>query len=140
MEAPVSNRAVRGWMSRGWLRPGAFRQPTTKLVKALSSVLKIFAIFGTRPEPIKMAPVLRELGRHAEMVESRVCVTARHREMPDQVLRQFVVKPDHDLDLMAEKERMARAANPYGDRHAASASFRFGWTQNNPRGPCERTC
>ena len=61
---------------------------------------KILTIFGTRPEAIKMAPVIRELSRHPDRFESRVCVTAQHRQMLDQVLRLFDIRPDHDLDIM----------------------------------------
>ena len=59
----------------------------------------ILVVFGTRPEAVKLAPVVRELSRR-EGVCVRVCVTAQHREMLDQVLEAFDVKPDHDLDLM----------------------------------------
>lgn len=62
--------------------------------------LRVLSIFGTRPEAIKMAPVVLGLAR-AEGIESKVCVTAQHREMLDQVLDLFKIKPDHDLDLMA---------------------------------------
>lgn len=63
-------------------------------------MIRVLSVFGTRPEAIKMAPVIRELGRHPEAVESVVCVTAQHREMLDQVLRLFGITPDIDLDLM----------------------------------------
>jgi len=63
-------------------------------------MMKILSIFGTRPEAIKMAPVVKELEKHPGQIESRVCVTAQHREMLDQVLELFAIKPDHDLDLM----------------------------------------
>jgi UDP-N-acetylglucosamine 2-epimerase (non-hydrolysing) len=63
-------------------------------------MLKILFIFGTRPEAIKLCPVVRHLrGRPAEFV-TRVVVTAQHREMLDQVLDAFEVRPDHDLDIM----------------------------------------
>ena len=62
--------------------------------------LRVLNIFGTRPEAIKMAPVVLGLA-HAEDIESRVCVTAQHREMLDQVLDLFKIKPDYDLNLMA---------------------------------------
>lgn len=57
------------------------------------------SIFGTRPEAIKMAPVVKELEKH-EGIESIVCVTAQHREMLDQVLDLFQIKPDYDLNIM----------------------------------------
>jgi UDP-N-acetylglucosamine 2-epimerase (non-hydrolysing) len=61
---------------------------------------KILLIFGTRPEAIKLCPVIRGLREHPSRFDVRVCVTAQHREMLDQVLEAFEVKPDHDLDLM----------------------------------------
>lgn len=61
--------------------------------------IKIMSIFGTRPEAIKMAPVVKELEKHEE-IESIVCVTAQHREMLDQVLDLFEIKPDYDLNIM----------------------------------------
>jgi len=60
---------------------------------------RILTVFGTRPEAIKMAPVVRQLGSMAG-VESAVCVTAQHREMLDQVLDLFGIRPDFDLDVM----------------------------------------
>ncbi len=61
--------------------------------------IKILSIFGTRPEAIKMAPVIRELESRPD-VESRVVVTAQHREMLDQVVDTFNIKPDYDLEVM----------------------------------------
>src|ERR1039457_7525934 len=61
---------------------------------------KILLIFGTRPEAIKLCPVVRLLREEPTKFDVRVCVTAQHREMLDQVLEAFDVKPDHDLDLM----------------------------------------
>ena len=61
---------------------------------------KILLVFGTRPEAIKMAPVVRELRKYPEQFQVRVCVTAQHREMLDQVLEIFGIETDHDLDLM----------------------------------------
>ncbi len=63
-------------------------------------MIKVLSIFGTRPEAIKMAPIIREFAKHADRVESKVCVTAQHREMLDQVLEFFQIKPDYDLNLM----------------------------------------
>ncbi len=60
---------------------------------------QLLVVFGTRPEAIKMAPVVRELQAHGEF-EVRVCVTAQHREMLDQVLELFEIVPDYDLNLM----------------------------------------
>ena len=61
---------------------------------------KILLIFGTRPEAIKMAPLVKEFQQYPDAFDTRVCVTAQHREMLDQVLDFFEIKPDYDLDLM----------------------------------------
>ncbi|MBI1920637.1 MAG: UDP-N-acetylglucosamine 2-epimerase (non-hydrolyzing) [Geobacter sp.] len=61
---------------------------------------KVLTIFGTRPEAIKMAPVISKLREYPEVFRSRVCVTAQHREMLDQVLDLFGIRPDYDLDIM----------------------------------------
>jgi len=61
---------------------------------------KILSIFGTRPEAIKMAPVVTELKRHPEYFDSRVCVTGQHRQMLDQVLSLFDISPEYDLNIM----------------------------------------
>ncbi len=61
---------------------------------------KILLIFGTRPEAIKMAPLVQEFQKHQDLFETRVCVTAQHREMLDQVLDFFKIIPHYDLDLM----------------------------------------
>lgn len=62
-------------------------------------MIKVLSIFGTRPEAIKMAPLVKELEKRKE-IESLVCVTAQHREMLDQVLETFEIKPDYDLNIM----------------------------------------
>jgi UDP-N-acetylglucosamine 2-epimerase (non-hydrolysing) len=62
--------------------------------------IRALTVFGTRPEAIKMAPLVRRLGRDARF-ESRVCVTAQHREMLDSALKLFGIAPDHDLNVMA---------------------------------------
>jgi UDP-N-acetylglucosamine 2-epimerase (non-hydrolysing) len=62
-------------------------------------MFKVLSVFGTRPEAIKMAPLVRALGA-ADDMDARVCVTAQHREMLDQVLALFGIYPDYDLDLM----------------------------------------
>ena len=61
--------------------------------------MKILIVFGTRPEAIKMAPLVKELEKTKEF-ESKVCITAQHREMLDQVLEIFDIKPDYDLNIM----------------------------------------
>lgn len=62
--------------------------------------LKVMLVFGTRPEAIKMAPVVKGLQAAAPAIQTVVCVTAQHRQMLDQVLSLFDIRPDHDLDLM----------------------------------------
>lgn len=62
--------------------------------------LKVMSVFGTRPEAIKMAPVVKALAAHPDEFDATVCVTAQHRDMLDQVLSLFEITPDEDLDLM----------------------------------------
>ena len=61
---------------------------------------KILLIFGTRPEAIKMAPLVKEFQNYTKVFETKICVTAQHREMLDQVLKFFDIDPDYDLNLM----------------------------------------
>lgn len=68
--------------------------------------IKVMSIFGTRPETIKMAPVVHELEKREE-IESIVCVTAQHREMLDQVLEALKVKPDYDLNIMKQGQTLS---------------------------------
>lgn len=68
--------------------------------------IKVMTIFGTRPEAIKMAPLVLELEKHAEKIESVVTVTAQHRQMLDQVLEVFKVQPDHDLNIMKDRQTL----------------------------------
>ena len=63
---------------------------------------KILLVFGTRPEAIKMCPLVLEFRKHPDAFETRVCVTGQHREMLDQVLRIFGVQPDYDLNIMKQ--------------------------------------
>ncbi len=67
--------------------------------------IKVMTIFGTRPEAIKMAPLVKELEKN-ENVESIVCVTAQHRQMLDQVLEIFDIKPDYDLNIMKDRQTL----------------------------------
>ncbi|MDU5109017.1 MAG: UDP-N-acetylglucosamine 2-epimerase (non-hydrolyzing) [Clostridium sp.] len=71
---------------------------------------KIITIFGTRPEAIKMAPLVKELEKR-EGIDSKVCVTAQHREMLDQVLGLFDIKPDFDLNIMKSKQTLTGITN-----------------------------
>ncbi|WP_308123254.1 MULTISPECIES: non-hydrolyzing UDP-N-acetylglucosamine 2-epimerase [Priestia] len=68
--------------------------------------IKVMTIFGTRPEAIKMAPLVLELNERSEEFESIVTVTAQHREMLDQVLRVFDITPDHDLNIMKDRQTL----------------------------------
>lgn len=67
--------------------------------------IRVMSIFGTRPEAIKMAPLVKELESREE-IESIVCVTAQHREMLDQVLETFQIKPDYDLNIMKQGQTL----------------------------------
>lgn len=68
-------------------------------------MIKVISIFGTRPEAIKMAPLVKELESRKE-IKSIVCVTAQHREMLDQVLETFNIKPDYDLNIMKQGQTL----------------------------------
>lgn len=72
----------------------------------MKNLIRVLSVFGTRPEAVKMAPVVKALQETAG-IESRVCVTAQHREMLDQVLAQFKIKPHHDLDLMRPDQSLS---------------------------------
>ncbi|MFC5531087.1 non-hydrolyzing UDP-N-acetylglucosamine 2-epimerase [Cohnella yongneupensis] len=63
-------------------------------------------IFGTRPEAVKMAPLVLELRKHPEAIESIVCVTAQHRQLLDQVLEFFKIVPDYDLNVMQQRQTL----------------------------------
>jgi len=67
-------------------------------------------VFGTRPEAVKMAPLVLELQKHEDEIETIVCVTAQHREMLDQVLDFFEIKPDYDLNVMKDRQSLAEIA------------------------------
>ena len=64
------------------------------------SKIRVLTVFGTRPEAIKMAPLVKELEKHSDIFKSIVCVSAQHRQMLDQVLKLFDIKPDFDLNIM----------------------------------------
>ena len=70
--------------------------------------IKVMSIFGTRPEAIKMAPLVLELEKRSETFESMVTVTAQHRQMLDQVLDIFAIKPDYDLNIMKERQSLTQ--------------------------------
>ena len=68
--------------------------------------VRILSVFGTRPEAIKMCPLVKELAAR-EGIESLCCVTAQHRQMLDSVLEVFGVKPDRDLDIMTPRQTLS---------------------------------
>lgn len=76
----------------------------------MNSRIKVMTIFGTRPEAIKMAPLVKELEKHEDKIESIVCVTAQHREMLDQVLRIFDITPYYDLNIMHDRQTLVNIA------------------------------
>ncbi|MFQ5786447.1 MAG: non-hydrolyzing UDP-N-acetylglucosamine 2-epimerase, partial [Thermodesulfobacteriota bacterium] len=75
------------------------------------SKIKVLSVIGTRPEALKMAPVLRELSQHSDKIISECCATAQHREMLDQVLNLFGITPDYDLDLMIPDQSPSNLAS-----------------------------
>jgi UDP-N-acetylglucosamine 2-epimerase (non-hydrolysing) len=79
---------------------------TNRKSKAENRDSRVLSIFGTRPEAVKMAPVVQRLAQTPGM-DSRICVTAQHRQMLDQVLTLFDIQPDYDLDLMRDDQSLA---------------------------------
>ena len=78
-----------------------------KMIKDIfMSKIKVLTVFGTRPEAIKMAPLVKELENAQESFESVVCVTAQHRQMLDQVLNLFNINPDYDLNIMKDNQNL----------------------------------
>ena len=73
-----------------------------------SNKIRVLTIIGTRPEAIKMAPVVKALGKHPDRVESLICVTGQHRRMLDQVLGLFGIRPEFDLDLMQPDQSLSQ--------------------------------
>lgn len=69
-------------------------------------MIKVMTVFGTRPEAIKMAPVVLELKKHSSEIQTIVAVTAQHRQMLDQVLQLFHIQPDYDLDIMSQEQTL----------------------------------
>src|SRR6476646_1667428 len=72
--------------------------------------MKILSVIGTRPEVIKLAPIIRELGTRRK-VQNVICVTAQHRQMLDSALELFNIHPHHDLDVMADNQTPAQVAS-----------------------------
>lgn len=74
--------------------------------RRMNMTVKVMTIFGTRPEAIKMAPLVLELAKYPEQIESIVTVTAQHRQMLDQVLEIFEITPDYDLNIMKDRQTL----------------------------------
>ena len=72
----------------------------------MARMKKIMLVFGTRPEAIKMCPLVIELKKHPDVFDTKVCVTGQHREMLDQVLKIFGVVPDYDLHIMHKSQQL----------------------------------
>lgn len=83
---------------------------TFNKLKRILPMKKVLSIFGTRPEAIKMAPVVKALENHPD-IEALVCVTAQHREMLDQVLSLFDISPDYDLNIMKPGQSLTEATS-----------------------------
>ena len=66
--------------------------------------IKVLVVFGTRPEAIKLAPVINELKKNSKYFELKICVSGQHRQMLDQVLNFFKIIPDYDLNIMKKKQ------------------------------------
>jgi UDP-N-acetylglucosamine 2-epimerase (non-hydrolysing) len=73
--------------------------------------MRVLCVFGTRPEAIKMAPVVQELRKHPDHFQTCTCATAQHRDMLDQGLDLFDIVPDVDLDLMREGQTPSQVAS-----------------------------
>ena len=117
---------------------------------------KVMLVFGTRPEAIKMCPLVKEFQKYPEEFETIVCVTGQHREMLDQVLRIFEVKPDYDLNIMKQgqdlydvtarvltgmrdvfKEVKPDVVLVHGDTTTSTAAALAAFYQQIPVGPVE---
>jgi UDP-N-acetylglucosamine 2-epimerase (non-hydrolysing) len=88
------------------LRPGPIEGRLTG--KAIRSLLVVLSLMGTRPEVIKMSPVIRQLELHRDSVRSVVCVTGQHRELLEQGLSVFDIRPDFDLEIMERDQTLSR--------------------------------
>ena len=92
-------------MGIGWIPSSTTGRGEVTFIKP--SVIKVLSVFGTRPEAVKMAPVVQALAQ-TNGIEARICVTAQHRQMLDQVLDLFHLKPDYDLDLMRDDQSLSQ--------------------------------
>jgi UDP-N-acetylglucosamine 2-epimerase (non-hydrolysing) len=101
--------------------------PENRLPQGPAEPIRVLSVFGTRPEAIKLAPVVTELERRPGII-SKVCVTAQHREMLDQVLGVFGVAPDYDLHLMRPNQTLPQlASSVLGRLEAILQSERPDW-------------
>ena len=102
---------------------------------------KVMLVFGTRPEAIKMAPLVKEFQKQPKRVETVVCVTGQHREMLDQVLKIFDIKPDYDLNIMKQgqdlKEVKPDVVLVHGDTTTSTAAALAAFYQQIPVGHVE---
>ena len=86
---------------------------------------KVLLVFGTRPEAIKMAPLVKEFKKYPSDFDTKVCVTAQHREMLDQVLNFFEIRPDFDLDLMKPGQNLfSLTASIITELHSVLGEFK----------------
>ena len=85
---------------------------------------KVLVVIGTRPEAIKLAPIVLELERHRENFKTEICVTGQHREMLDQMLRVFGLRPDYDLGVMKAGQKPYRGDSCLPDRARADSAAR----------------
>lgn len=94
----------------------------------MDSKLRVITIFGTRPEAVKMAPVVKQLRQFPDQIETCVCVTAQHREMLDQVLEAFQITPDVDLNLMRPNQSLPElTARIFTELHPVLLDFKPDW-------------
>ena len=84
----------------------------------MSKQIKVLSVFGTRPEAIKMAPLVLELQKRPE-IRSMVCITAQHREMLDSVMQQFGIQADYDLNIMEQGQDLTGITTRVLDRMKA---------------------
>lgn len=67
---------------------------------------RVLSVFGTRPETIKMAPLIAELERHPDLIENRNCLTGQHKDMVAPLIDMFGIRVDYDLDLMRDNQTL----------------------------------
>jgi UDP-N-acetylglucosamine 2-epimerase (non-hydrolysing) len=107
MWAKPLSEAARKTVTQSSLRSGRHSQQAWSPCVMVRCSIKVITVFGTRPEAIKLAPVIRQLRARPDVFQSKVCVTGQHREMVDQVIDLFSIRPDFDLNLMQHGQRLA---------------------------------